>query len=305
MSILLASLPTANRLAPAYALPCRSCRQPSPPTICPTTVPFVQFRNCTRLLGQEPSSPTIQIGRLRTAARLATLLALQWADLGQHDLADQHWEHARTAADSSNDRDLRIQIRAQQAHTAYWTGYPPLTVACLIENTLHLADNTPRTGLALTYATPALLAAERCDTKSTHAALNEFDTLTDHIPRPSADDQNTPPWDLPFWTHPYHRAWPYLLLGDIPAATQALAEADKLCPPYFPGHAADLRLYRAYLLITQGNTDPRPRTGSNRRPVLATNYPRHQVLTRLLAALPTQAHTHPTAQTLHYLLPHP
>src|SRR5690606_177988 len=109
--------------------------------------------------------------------------------------------------------------------------------------------------LALAYATGALMAAGRGDAEGTRAALEEFAAIADRLSATPVDEPVPPPWHLPPWAHAYHRAWPSLLLGDLATATQAITEAEKLCPPEFSGPLADLRLYRAHALIAEGDVE--------------------------------------------------
>src|SRR5690606_31299704 len=136
-----------DRLAHEHALACHTHRPGA--LLARLTLDHARL---SRLLRQHLTSATAQLALLRTAARLAVLLALQWADLGRQDLAERYWEQARASADSSGDRELRVRVRAQRAHATYWAGRPLLEVARLVDEALRLGDGTPCPGLALAYA---------------------------------------------------------------------------------------------------------------------------------------------------------
>lgn len=259
----------------------------------------IDYARLSGLLGKNLAPAAVRTGLLRVAARLAVLLAMQWGDLGFPALADGCWQYARDAADSSGDRELRVRVRGWEAHCGYWADRPAASLARLIDEAAGIADDAPGVGLALAYATRALLAADRGQDGHARAALEDFHAVADRLP---AEDHDLPVWDLPAWARAYHLTWPYLLLGDLPSASWTLTEAEKLCPPDFPGHIADLRLYRAHTLIINLDIDhglESALTATRGWPLVPR---RRHVLTRLLAALPREAHTHPDAQALHRLI---
>lgn len=247
------------------------------------------------------TSPDARRGLLRVSAQLAALLGSELDDIGHHGASLRSWMMARHAADASDDRDLRVWVRAREAMYGVWTGRPDHVLARIVDDAVQIADGVPSSALARALGMQAIVTATQGDAGKTRAALDALRRTYDGLSDEVADDRLSPLWSFPERRLLWALAYPLALIGDTLEASRATDEALRLFPADFCGTRADLGLIGALSLVRDrevGEGLSQAITATRQWPLGA---PRRRIISQILSAVPEKARELPAARELRAL----
>ncbi|MDF5753636.1 helix-turn-helix transcriptional regulator [Spongiactinospora sp. TRM90649] len=238
-----------------------------------------------------------QSALLRTYAQLSAFLACELAQTASPRACWRSCHAARTAADASGDRELRVWTRAWEASQSFHLHRRGPAADALVQQALDLADGRPCLGAALALETRTRLLASRRQPEAAKQAITELRQMTDDLPDATTADRISV-WGMPMENLDFSRAFVYTALGDSKNAAPLLDAALAATPPEKVGARTNIALMQAWGMIenndiTQGLT----RALEVAHPIPVTSY-RRVVITELLKGLPANAQAHPAAHEL-------
>ncbi|WP_271218104.1 helix-turn-helix domain-containing protein [Streptosporangium carneum] len=238
---------------------------------------------------------------LRVYAQLATFMALDLVEISGARAGWRSWRAARSAADVSGDRELRVWVRAIEASHSFYLRRLGSATDTLVGEALHLADGRPCHGLVEALKTRSRVLAAQGQTDLAHRALHDLREAHERLPSAVTDDHISV-WGMPTASIQYAEAFVLIKLGDTTTAMPMLEQALATSPPEKVGGKANIGLLQAWGLVRDRDmaeglshaldvTTPLPVTAARRR-----------IASELLASLPQQAKALPAAREFHELV---
>ncbi|WP_214103571.1 helix-turn-helix domain-containing protein [Acrocarpospora catenulata] len=251
----------------------------------------------SRLLGTSQTSFT-RAGLLRISSQLSAILAMEFSDIGERNAALRSWRLARRTADETNDRDLRVWVRARESTYAFWAGRPAPTVSRLADEAIEISGGAPSTSLARAYSAKAIAAASEGDAAQARSAQHDLDRTYEALPDP---DRGSPLWSFSERRMHWSQAYPSALMGDTAEASQALERALALCPVTLRADVTELKLMQALALVHDRDITTSldiASTAAEEQPLGAS---RRRIMGQIIQALPESARTVPATRELRAL----
>ncbi|TDD72171.1 helix-turn-helix domain-containing protein [Actinomadura rubrisoli] len=244
-------------------------------------------------------SDSERTGLLRVSAALSSLLAIEFDNVGDRRSARKAWGTARRAADASDNRGLRVWVRAKQADEALWAGLPHDHITALAAEAAQIADGAPCAGLPRVHATLASLAAEAGDSATAQRQMTEFSRVFDRLPDSVSSDPTAFGWNAA--RQRWEQAYVYTILGDR-RAEAALEESMALYPPGTLGPVANLRVIQAMGMVRDREVDDGLSLTLSTLHELPISSARHHMSRQILRKLPgNKARALPAAREVHAL----
>lgn len=246
-------------------------------------------------------SPRVRADLRRVTARLSAALAMALGDIQEHRGQRRAWRTARHAADASGDLDLRVWVRAREAHNARAANRPPQVAVTLTDDAIGLAAGRPSVGLAQAFANRAVSLGRLGDGTGARAALRELNQVFGALPGSMV---RTPLWGWRECNLRNTEAWTYAYLGDPAGAGPAVDRALALRIADERYNQANDRFARAMYLVRGRQVADGL---DHALDILAQAAPRHRpgllrLIRRLLDALPDEkARALPAARELRAL----
>ncbi len=243
-----------------------------------------------QLMSVEPDDPDLE----RAAAGLAMVMAITLTFVGGGWSARRWWATARRAADKSNDLDMQIMTRSQDAVKGLYDGRPLHDVLRLAERTLALAGRRICPGTAGVLAGRAQTLAISGRHVEAVAAVQAVEVMTDRMPRAALRDESMFGW-------PEHRlrhtqSFVFTEIGDTVRAMRAQDRALKLYPDTHTSNRSMVEMHRASCLIRDGHIGDGLRHAADVLDALpAGRHDQliHETVRRALAVVPTRERQRP------------
>jgi hypothetical protein len=248
-----------------------------------------------QLDAESPGREAIELHRV--AAMLAMLQANALTRLGEHGPAIRWWRTARTAADATTDRDLRVLVRAEEAGFGLYGQRDPDTVLALTEQARRIAGPSPSVGSAKIASTQAKALSLLGRHEEARRALNTLVTLSE------ADLRATGPT---FWTRDqvdFTASWVYAGSGDEPAGDRARDHLTTSALDY--QYRVNTQLHGALCTVVNGGVDQGVRQAAgvlDALPVTFRNTMIAETGRMVLRAVPLEQHTRPAVTELREVL---
>jgi hypothetical protein len=201
---------------------------------------------------ERAGSERLRTGLQRVGAQLSAGLAMTLHDLGDFRASRRSWQTARRAADASGDRDLRVYVRAREAHNARSGNRPGAVVVTLTDEAVGLAGGSPSAGLAQAFANRAYLSADQGDATGARAALRNLAEVFEGLPAGPATDPASHVWSWSEARHRHAEAATYAAIGDTSNAGPVIDRTVSLLPPERRAARAQIELWRAVCLVRTG-----------------------------------------------------
>ncbi|MBI1758924.1 MAG: hypothetical protein HYR62_06830 [Actinobacteria bacterium] len=233
----------------------------------------------------------------RVAAMLAMLQANALTRLGEHGPAIRWWRTARTAADATTDRDLRVLVRAEEAGFGLYGQRDPDTVLVLTEQARRIAGPRPSVGSAKIASTQAKALSLLGRHEEARRALNTLVTLSE------ADLRATGPT---FWTRDqvdFTASWVHAGSGDEPAGDRARDHLTTSALDY--QYRVNTQLHGALCTVVNGGVDQGVQRAAgvlDALPVTFRNTMIAETGRMVLRAVPLEQHTRPAVTDLRGML---
>ncbi|HEX6469732.1 MAG TPA: helix-turn-helix transcriptional regulator [Streptosporangiaceae bacterium] len=198
-------------------------------------------------LVKRTKAPLRRAELMRVSARLSALMADELHSLGKFGPAWRWWRTARSAADHSGDRDLRVWVLAREAINAFNSMRPTQSVLTLSTAAVRLAGGSASAGLAEAHKNRAYGMMKRGDEISARAALQDmrttFEALSSHI---TSDEDSI--WGWPERIMYMADSWVYTSFA-APEASSAQERALSLYPPQWHTEVTRAKLFQSITLI--------------------------------------------------------
>ncbi|MGI5162986.1 hypothetical protein ACQEU3_01350 [Spirillospora sp. CA-253888] len=212
----------------------------------------------------------------RVVAALATVLANALTRLGEDGAAIRWWRTAKAAADRSEDLDLRLMVRAEEAGCGLYGQRPPGMILHFVEQAERLADGHARSGLVMSGCHRAkALALEDRREEARRALTDVTELLSGPIP---ATEHGYCEQILVSSFH-FAQSWVYARTGDEGPAAEARARVLKT-PGLDYQYRTNIGLHEAQCALVNGDIDAGARRAAE-----------------ILAELPVQQRSHVISET--------
>ncbi|MFI0349682.1 helix-turn-helix domain-containing protein [Actinomadura sp. 9N407] len=186
------------------------------------------------------------------AGKLAALIAMAVATLGQARQARDWWKTARHTADASTDRDLKIWVRGYEAMSALYSGRPPALVLRLADEAIAIAGASPGGAVLEAMAGRAQVLAMLGRAAEAEATINAMRDRFARLPHTTADERlSTGAWPETALRHT--AAFTYTYTRNAAEAERAQSAALTLYPADMRRQRAQIELLRATCLIQGGD----------------------------------------------------
>jgi transcriptional regulator with XRE-family HTH domain len=210
---------------------------------------LVRLQRTIRTTGGEG----LRLSLCAPAGKLASLIAMTVATLGQPRQARDWWKTARHSADASNDRDLKIWVRGYEAMSALYSGRPLPLVLKLADEAIAIAGTSPGGAVLEAMAARAQVLAMLDDRASeAEATIRAMEDRFGRLPHTTADDRlTTGAWPETALQHT--AAFTYTNTGNTAEAERAQIAALALYPMDMRRQRAQIELLRATCLVQAGD----------------------------------------------------
>ncbi|GLZ08737.1 hypothetical protein Acsp03_62030 [Actinomadura sp. NBRC 104412] len=186
------------------------------------------------------------------AAKLAALVAMTVATLGDPRQARDWWKTARHTADASTDLNLRVWVRGHEAMSALYSLRPIPLVLRLADEAIGLAGESGGAAMMEAMASRAQALAILGRAAEAENVIHELETQFARLPQAPVEDRlRTGAWPETGLHHT--AAFTYSYTGSYPLAERAQEAALALYPETMPRQRAQIELLRAKCLIGSGD----------------------------------------------------
>jgi transcriptional regulator with XRE-family HTH domain len=204
-----------------------------------------------RRLFRRSTDPRVRAGLLGVSAQLSAWMADELHSLGMLGPAWRWWRTARTAADQSGDRDLRVWVRAREAFNAFHSVRPATSVLALADEAVHIAAGTPSLGLVEAHKNRAYAFMRQGDETKARVALDDMRRAFEGLPGDVASDVHSL-WGWPERIMYMVDSHIYTAFG-APEAASAQERALALYPPQWRTDVTRIKLLQSITLIRDGD----------------------------------------------------
>ncbi|WP_067488703.1 transcriptional regulator [Actinomadura hibisca] len=212
----------------------------------------------------------------RVVAALSTVLANALTRLGEDGAAIRWWRTAKAAADRSEDLDLRLMVRAEEAGCGLYGQRPPAMVLHLAEQAGHLADGPARSGLVMAGCHRAKALALEDRREEAHRALADVtELLSGQVPAAEHGYSD----QILISSFHFAQSWVYARTGDEGPAADARARVLET-PGLDYQYRTNVGLHEAQCTVIKGGVDTGVRQAAD-----------------ILAELPAQQRSHVIGET--------
>jgi transcriptional regulator with XRE-family HTH domain len=186
------------------------------------------------------------------AGKLAALLAMTVASLGEDRQARDWWKTARHTADASDDRALQIWIRGHEAMSALYSVRPVQLVLRLADEAIAIAGDRKDAAVMEAMASRAQALAILDRAEEAEAALHAMQDRFARLPQtPATERLSIGAWPETAMRHT--AAFTYTCIGNTAEAEREQTGALALYPDTMPRQRAQIELLRATCLIQAGD----------------------------------------------------
>lgn len=185
--------------------------------------------------------------------KLAALVAMTTATLGDHRRARDWWATARHAADASDDQDLQVWVRGYEAMSSLYARRPLHVVLKRADEAITIAGQRhPCAAVLEAMAARAQALAIRGDSDAAEETVMAMERLFETLPTASADDRlSVTVWPETGLRHT--QAFVFTHTSSTQAADRAVDAALSLYPNSMPRQRAQIQLLRAACLARRGD----------------------------------------------------
>ncbi|MFD0850876.1 helix-turn-helix domain-containing protein [Actinomadura adrarensis] len=186
------------------------------------------------------------------AGKLAALVAMTIATVGEARQARDWWVTARHTADSSNDLDLRVWVRGYEAMSSLYAGRPLSMVLRRADEALEIAGDGSGAAVLEAMAGRAQALAVIGRAAEAEAMIRIMEDRFSRLPQTTPDERlSTGAWPETGLRHT--AAFTYTYTRNAAEADRAQAAALALYPTTMPRQRAQVELLRATCLVQSGD----------------------------------------------------
>lgn len=198
------------------------------------------------------NSDTAKKGLCGPAGKLAALVAMTVATLGEPRQARDWWKTARHTADASPDRDLKVWVRGYEAMNALYSGRPLPLVLKRADEAVAIAGDTCGAAVMEALASRAQALALLGRAQDAEETIQTMQERFGGLPAATADDRlSTSAWPETALRHT--AAFTYTHTGNAVCADRAQTAALALYPASMHRQRAQIELLRATCRVQQGD----------------------------------------------------
>ncbi|XVQ10303.1 helix-turn-helix domain-containing protein [Spirillospora sp. CA-255316] len=186
------------------------------------------------------------------AGKLAALVAMTVATLGETRQARDWWKTARHIANASTDRDLQVWVRGYEAMSALYSQRPLPLVLRLADEAIAIAADSPGAAVLEAMAGRAQALAVLGHREEAEATVHAMEDRWSRLPHTTADERlSTGAWPATALHHT--AAFTYTHTRNASAAGREQEAALAQYPPSMRRQRAQIELLRATCLIQAGD----------------------------------------------------